>query len=217
MENKFSEQLNFTGVGITILALVLLSLFLDIESMKSWVIEVGVWAPLAFIALKILTLVVAPLSGSPLYPLVGLLFGFWPGLIYVAIGDFLGYTITFGISRIFGRKIVEKMLGGKEGTLLSKIIDHVGTTKGFIQAVLALFVSPELLSYGAGLSKLPYIKFISILWPITLIGSTILVLLGSSLNLSSSSFLISIGIPAVGAICIIIGGSLFVKSIKNKA
>jgi uncharacterized membrane protein YdjX (TVP38/TMEM64 family) len=111
---------------------------------------------------------------------------------------------------------VEKMLGGKEGTLLSKIIDHVGTTKGFMQAVLTLFVSPELLSYGAGLSKLPYVKFISILWPLTLVGSTILVLFGSSLNLSSNSLLISMGIPAIGAICIIIGGSLFIKNIKNK-
>ena len=216
MENKFSEQLNFTGVGITILSLVLLSLLIDIESMKSWVMEVGVWAPLAFIALKILTLVIAPLSGGPLYPLVGLLFGFWPGLIYVAIGDFLGYTINFGISRIFGRKIVEKMLGGKEGTLLSKIINHVGTTRGFFQAILALFVSPELLSYGAGLSKLPYIKFISMLWPVSLIGSTVLVLLGSSLKLSSNSFIIAVGIPILGAICIIIGGTLFTKAIKNK-
>ena len=215
MENKFSEQLDFTKIGITILFLVLLSFLVDIESMKAWVVNVGVWAPLAFIFFKILTLVIAPLSGSPLYPLVGLLFGFWPGLLYIAIGDFLGHTINFGISRVFGRKIVEKMLGGKEGTLLSKIIDHIGTSKGFFQATLALFASPELLSYGAGLSKLSYLKFIFILWPMTLIGSTVLILLGSSLGLSKNSLLISLGIPALGALCIIIGGSSFIKAIKK--
>lgn len=216
MENSPSEQFNFVGIGVTIIVIVLLSFLIDIESLKVWVIGVGVWAPLAFIFLKILTLVVAPLSGSPLYPLVGLLFGFWPGLLYVALGDFLGFTICFGISRIFGRKIVEKMIGDKDKDLLSKIINHIGTAKGFFQASLALFVSTETLSYGAGLSKLPYLKFILILWPISLVVSMILVFLGSNLVPSNSSFVISVGVPILGAFCIIIGGLLFARSIKEK-
>lgn len=214
MENKFSEQFNFIGIGITVLAMILLSIFLDVESMKSWVMQVGIWTPLAFIVLKILTLVIAPLSGGPLYPLVGILFGFWPGIIYVAIGDFLGYTINFAISRIFGRKVVEKMLG--QGNLLSKIIDHVGTPKGFFHAFLTLFVSPELLAYGAGLSKLSYWKFILILWPGYLVVSAVLVLLGSSLTFLQGSLIISLGIPIIGTICVLIGGWLFIRALKNK-
>ncbi|MFA5999948.1 MAG: VTT domain-containing protein [Candidatus Paceibacterota bacterium] len=216
MENGLSEQFNFIGVGITIIVIFLLSFLIDIESLKMWVMGVGIWAPLAFIFLKILTLVVAPLSGSPLYPLVGLLFGFWPGLLYVALGDFLGFTICFGISRIFGKKIAEKIIGDKDKNLLSKIINHVGTPKGFFHASLALFVSTEILSYGAGLSKLPYLKFILILWPISLIVSIILVLLGSNLIPSNSSLVISAGVPMLGALCIAIGGSLFVRAVKAK-
>jgi uncharacterized membrane protein YdjX (TVP38/TMEM64 family) len=216
MENRFSEQVNFLGLGITILLIVAASFFVDIDKAKEWILEAGLWAPLVFIGLKILTLIIAPLSGSPLYPLVGLLFGFWPGILYVALGDLLGYTITFGISRVFGRKVVEKLIGKKEGGLLERVIGHIGTAKGFFHATLTMFALPELLSYGAGLSKITYYKFISILWPITLIGSTALVLLGSSLSFSNQSFLISIVVPVLGVVLIMIGGTLFVRSIKAK-
>ncbi len=216
MDNKFSEQVNLVGVGVTVLGLILLSFFIDIDNLKEWVIQAGIWAPFVFIFLKILSIVVAPISGSPLYPLVGVIFGFWPGLLYVAIGDFLGYTLTFGISRIFGRKTVMKFLSKKEESLLPKIVDHIGTTRGFIHALLTMFALPELLSYGAGLSKLPYIKFISILWPASLIASGSLVLLGSSFSLSDKSILISVGIPIIATICVIIGGSLFIKAVKEK-
>ena len=217
MDKKFGEQINFLGIGITIVVIVLVSFFVDIDTLKEWVLRSGVWAPLVFIALKILTIVVAPLSGSPLYPLVGVLFGFWPGILYVAIGDFLGYSLTFGISRMFGRKIVIKMIGGKEEGLLSKVVDHVGTPRGFFHAMMTMFALPELLSYGAGLSKLPYITFISMLWPLSLVVSGALVLLGSSFDLLSQSLLVSMGIPILAAFCIIIGGSLFVKAVKAKS
>src|SRR3990167_5586502 len=217
-KNKFkpTEQANFIGIGITILALIVLTLFIDLESVKTWVEKVGVWGPLLFIVLKASTIVVAPLSGSALYPLVGLLFGFWPGVLYVEIGDFLGYTISFFISRIFGQKIVLKILSNKEGSLLSRIIEHVSTPKGFFQACLTLFAMPELLSYGAGLSRLPYLKFILIITPLSIVASSLLVFFGSILDINSTSLLLSFGIPILGALVIIAGGTIFVRSVKKK-
>lgn len=217
MENKISGQINFIGVGVTIVIIAVLYFFIDINITRQWIYGMGIWAPLVFIGLKILTLVVAPLSGSPLYPLVGVLFGFWPGLLYVAIGDFLGYTITFGISRLFGRKIVEKLIGKKQEGLLARVVEHIGTTKGFFHITLTMFALPELLSYGAGLTRLKYIKFISILWPLSLIASVVLVFLGSSLNFSNEVFVIYIGVPILGAVCVLVGSILFVRSIKAKS
>jgi len=160
MQNKPSEQTNFIGIGLTILIILALVFFIDITSLKVWVEKAGAWGPAVFILLKISTIVIAPLSGSPLYPLVGLLFGFWPGMLYVAFGDFLGYTIAFYISRIFGRKIVLRLISNKEEGMLARIMDHISSPKGFIQACLTGFALPEILSYGAGLSRLSYIKFI---------------------------------------------------------
>src|SRR3990167_7952182 len=148
-KEKPTEQINLIGVGITILVLVILAFFIDISSLQSWVERAGVWGPLVFILLKISTIVVAPLSGSPLYPLVGLLFGFWPGILYVAFGDFLGHSMAFSISRIFGKKLVLKLISNKESGLLVRVVDHISGTKGFLQACLIFFVVPEVLSYAS--------------------------------------------------------------------
>jgi uncharacterized membrane protein YdjX (TVP38/TMEM64 family) len=216
IQNKPKEQANFIGVGITLLVIVILAFFIDLDSVQTWVLGAGVWGPLVFILLKVSTIVIAPLSGSPLYPLVGLLFGFWPGFLYVVIGDFIGYTIAFYISRIFGQRIVSKFISTNEEGILARIVSHMGTTKGFLQACVICFGLPEVLSYGAGLSKLPYIKFISILWPIFTAITAVLVFFGSTLDHDKGSALIGFALPVAGALAIIIGGGIFMRSMKKK-
>src|SRR3990167_8499651 len=140
---------SFIPLAITILGLIAVAWFVDLGSVKIWVESAGVWGPLIFILLKITTIVIAPLSGAPLYPLVGLLFGFWPGILYVAFGDFLGHSMAFSISRIFGKKLVLKLISNKESGLLVRVVDHISGTKGFLQACLIFFVVPEVLSYAS--------------------------------------------------------------------
>ena len=213
---KATEQMNLMGIGLTILVIIAVAYFVDLSTLRTWVEGVGIWGPLVFILLKISTVVVAPLSGSPLYPLAGLIFGFWPGILYIAVGDFLAHTTTFYISRIFGQRIVFKLLSGKEEGIVARIVDHIGDTRGFFQACLTCFALPEVLSYGAGLSRLSYIKFIGILMPFLITVASILVFFGSILKPNSESLLIALVIPVAGALAIIIGGTLFMKSLKQK-
>lgn len=215
-EPKPTEQFNFTGIAITLIVLAALSFLIDVETIKEGIVSAGAWAPLIFIFLKILTIVVAPLSGSPLYVLVGVFFGFWPGLLYVAIGDLIGYSTAFGISRVFGKPLVEKFVSKKESGLLARIVSHVGTLKGFIHVCIVCFAVPELLSYGAGLSRLAYWKFILTIMPLSMAMAAVLALFGSSLGSSEQSLIASAGVPIVFTVIVLIGGSLFFKSIKKK-
>ena len=215
-ENKSSEQWNLIGLGITIGVLILLSIFVDTNSLKEWVGKAGVWGPLVFILLKISTLVIAPLSGGPLYPTVGLLFGFWPGILYVIIGDIIGTSIDFYVARILGRKWVEKFISNKEEGILAQIINHVSDGKGFLHACMTCFALPELLSYGAGLSRLSYKKFILISPPFLVIPSIILVFLGSVLDAGNKSLLLGLLIPVMGATALLIGGTLFTRVLRKR-
>ena len=214
-KEKPTEQLNFVGAGLTLLVIILLAIFVDIGALKVWVEKAGVWGPLVFMLLKISTIVIAPLSGSPLYPLVGLLFGFWPGILYVALADFLGYTIAFYISRFLGKRIVLRLISNKEEGVLNRIINHIGEPKGFIQACLTCFALPEILAYGAGLSRLSYIKFIGILWPFFTAITAILVFFGSILEPKGESVLIGFAIPILGAFAMLIGGYIFMRGMKK--
>ena len=212
---KPTEQTNFMGAGLTILAIILLALLVDIESLKIWVERAGVWGPLVFMLLKISSIVIAPLSGSYLYPMVGLLFGFWPGILYVALADFLGYTIAFYVSRLLGRGVVLKLISNKDEGIVNRIINHISETKGFVHVCLIFFALPDVLSYAAGLSRISYIKFISILWPFFTAVTAILVLFGSILEPRSESLLIGLAIPVAGAFAMLIGGFLFMREIKK--
>lgn len=214
--HKPTEQANLIGVGVTILALVALSFVIDIEELKGWVINAGPWAPLLFILLKISTVVIAPISGSPLYPLIGLLFGFFPGFLYATLGDFLGYTIAFMISRYFGRNLVLRLIEKNESGLLARIVDRISDQKGFFFACLAFGVFPELLAYGAGLSRLSYWRFIMVLWPMSMVVSATLVLFGSSISLTDGSFLGASLIPmAIGGLVFATGLFLFYRHFKT--
>ncbi len=204
------------GIGIAIVAIVLLSLIIDINALKTWVEQAGFWAPLIFILLKVSTIVIAPISGGPLYPLAGIVFGFWPGVLYVVLADFVGYTTAFMLSRFLGQKIVLRMIAEKEGGMLAKIMAQINTPKGFFFACMTFFPVPELLSYGAGLTKLPYLTFISILLPLSAIASSILVLIGASFDFGDKSLLVSIGIPAIAGSVMLISGALFLYFAKKE-
>lgn len=213
---KPTEQLNLWGLGATLLVIFAISQIIDMNSVSAWVERAGIWGPALFILLKISTIVIAPLSGSPLYPLVGLLFGFWPGIAYVVIGDSIGYTTNFFLSRFFGQKLVGRFISSKEQGLLAKVVNHIGTPKGFLQACLTMFAMPEFLCYAAGLTRLRYIHFISIMVPIVSTGSAVFVFIGSLLTPGSQSFLIGFALPIAGLIAVIIGGGLFAQSVRKQ-
>lgn len=216
IKGKPTEQLNLLGLGITIAILLAIAVAVDMEELKGFIAGAGIWAPLLFIVLKASTVVVAPLSGSPLYPLVGLLFGFWPGIVYVVIGDFIGITTAFFISRVFGYPAVRRFIAGKERSTLARVVDHVGTTKGFIHMCLTCFALPELIAYGSGLSKLPYWKFIVIYLPISIAVSSVAVLFGSLLHLGDSPLLLAIGAPLAAMAVIGAGFWLFLRNVREK-
>lgn len=214
---KATEQLGLWGLAITLGVLILIAFFVDMESLKEVIAGAGPWAPLLFIVLKASTVIIAPLSGGPLYPLVGIFFGFWPGFLYVLIGDFIGYTGAFFIARAFGYPFVRRIVSTNERGLLARIVHHIGTPRGMFHMCLTCFAMPELISYGAGLSRLRYPIFIGMLLPLSAIMSAALVFFGSSLDLSQGSLLITIGMPIVGAVVILVGGWLFIRGVRDKA
>lgn len=216
MERNPTEQFSYRSIAIVMILIIAVSFFIDIRSIQSFVLDAGVLAPIVFILLKILTIIVAPVSGGPLYPLVGLLFGFWPGILYVAIGDLIGYSGAFFISRFFGKRVVDRLISSNENGLMSRMVKKIGTGKGFFQACLTCFALPEILSYAAGLSKLSYWRFVSILWPASCVATGVLVLLGSSFDVSDKSLILSLIVPLVGTVCVVIGGTFFIRGLDKK-
>lgn len=214
---KLFERADVVSLVTTLVVLGVLSFFVDIDTLRDVILGAGIWAPVVFILTKILTIVIAPLSGAALYPLVGIAFGFWPSMLLILIGDGLGYSIAFFISRRWGQPVVLKLLSNKEEGLLPKIIEYAGTTRGMFHLCCTFFGFSEVIAYGAGLSTIRYPKFIAILMPLSMIGASILIGIGSTFGARGDSMTPFILVPLVMLGGGLIGFYFFVKKEKRKS
>lgn len=171
---------NLLLLALALGAIYLLIRYVDLSVVRAYIDAAGVWGPFVLIAAKASTIVIAPLSGSPLYPLAGAVWGFWKAYLFLIIGDAIGSTVAFYISRVFGKGLAERMMGGEKG-LLSEALEMMGTIRGFVIARLAFASFPEISAYGAGLTKIGYAPFIAIHLAVSLIPNAILTALGAVL------------------------------------
>lgn len=83
--------------------------FFSVAKAQEKVSEFGIWAPIAFIAIFIVT-TISFLPVTPLDFVAGAVFGTFLGAIYAIIGATIGATIAFWFTRTFGRPFVQKQL-----------------------------------------------------------------------------------------------------------
>lgn len=205
IENVFSLFLVFV-------AILVLFYFFDLSDVQSFVDRFGVWAPVVFVLTKTSTIVFAPLSGSPLYPMAGALFGFWKGFFIMMAGDILGGAIAFWISRKYGLKITERFVKS-ESSLMKKILNQLGTMKGLIFARVCFIPMPEIVCYAAGLTKISFARFIIVHTVINIPVTALFVGAGMFFTLDPSPLLILILVIS-GTIATIVGGAWFYRKTK---
>jgi uncharacterized membrane protein YdjX (TVP38/TMEM64 family) len=115
--------------------------------------SLGPYAPLGFVALQTVQVVVAPVPGQALGGVGGYLFGTWPGFLYSMLGVTLGSAIAFALARRFGRPFVERTFDTEAVDRFDAIADDAGPL-----ALFALFLLPtfpdDLLCALAGVSTM---------------------------------------------------------------
>lgn len=79
-------------------------------ALRAFVRSFGPLAPLAFVAVQALQVVVAPVPGHVVAFTGGYLFGTVAGTAYSLVGVTIGSYVAFALSRRFGRPFVERVL-----------------------------------------------------------------------------------------------------------
>ena len=165
-------------------------LFTDVERIIE---NSGNFAPIVYIALMILAILISPIPSSPLTVLGGIFFGSFLGMIYSLIGGTIGAVLAFLIARFFLRGFVSKKL--ERNGIYQKLKDKEEKNIAIIIFVTRLMphVSFDVVSYAAGLTNLNLFTFAFV----TFIGMIPIVFL-----LSFFGFLIQ---PYLSIILIIVG------------
>ncbi len=195
-----SAIINLVLVGVTMGTLFLVVRSWGPQAMQEWVERAGVWAPVVLVLAKISTIVFAPLSGLILYSLAGALFGFWKAFGLLVLGDAIGGIIAFFISRIFGRTVIEQMLGG-DANALGRVLKLIGTVRGFLVTRIIFATAQDLMAYAAGLTRIPFLPFFVIHVIVGLAPTAAMTWFGALVIMEKEGFGLGSIIAGIGAVC----------------
>jgi uncharacterized membrane protein YdjX (TVP38/TMEM64 family) len=129
----------------------------QIESFVGYFQELGT---VIIILLIVAEVVIAPIPGFVLYITTGFLYGPWLGTLFTWIGNVVGASIAFFISRRLGRPFVEKFVKLKKFKKYDVFFEH---KKKFLWIFYVIpFFPIDILSFACGLSNLRFRYFITV-------------------------------------------------------
>ena len=129
-------------------------LYLDRYFLKETLRQWGLFAPLIFIGLQALQVIIAPIPGEVTGILGGYLFGEWAGLVYSTIGLTLGSVAAFGAGRWLGAHYIRTLVSRETWDKMGFIVEAEG-------AILCLIIYPipglpkDMVCYLFGMSPMP--------------------------------------------------------------
>jgi len=156
MSRKFKIILFILGI-LPVVALVIYGyispsgLFGSIDNIKEIVGRYVLLAPLVFIGIQILQVVLTPINHYVVGVAGGVLFGPWLGGLYNWTGRVIGHFIAFLLSRTFGRRLVKRIVGEQLLSKYDKIWEKNGGFYLFLIYFLPVFPDDEI-SYITGLA-----------------------------------------------------------------
>jgi uncharacterized membrane protein YdjX (TVP38/TMEM64 family) len=156
--------------GLVILGIALLGLWLfapsvftegrdllDGERLERLVEHAGLWGPVLIVTLMTVAVVASPIPSAPIALAAGAAYGHLWGTVQVVIGAELGALIAFGLARVLGHDVLRRVFGDKvDAGLLGS---QTALTATVFASRLMPFVSFDMISYAAGLSRLHAWRF----------------------------------------------------------
>lgn len=128
------------------------------EKMLVIIQRLGLLGPLTIIFLIALAIVISPIPSAPIALVSGALYGHTFGTMYVVLGALLGALVAFMISRKLGYDYINRILHHR---MPVKIVGSQNTLMLIVFVTrLAPFISFDVISYAAGLTKLTFGRFI---------------------------------------------------------
>ena len=139
-------------------------IFTSEENLERFISDSGVTAPLVFIFIQIIQVVVPIIPGGDSCLASVVLFGPLPGFVYSYAGICIGSTIGFFLGRFYGKPFILAVTKPETYEKYSKIIDKGKRFEVFFLLAMLFPAFPDdLICMLAGLTKMESKKFLLIL------------------------------------------------------
>jgi len=154
MKNKLLPIGFFISV---FLLLYLISVSFPGEEIRIFINQTGIFAPIVFILILLITLIIAPFSGTPI--MYAGYFAFGQKVVVLAtIATWVSFIINFWIARKWGRKIVEKLIGRENIAKVDKLTKNYGIVTLIFLRIFQASVG-DFVSFAAGLTNMKFTSY----------------------------------------------------------
>ncbi len=167
------------AAGAWVLRWVAPAVFSDRASLITFLAKQGPWAPLAFMALQVGQVVLAPIPGHVLGIVSGAAFGPWRGTLFTALGVALGSAIAMLLARLAGRPLVERLIPRRAIASVDRWAARRGPLFFFLFFMLP-FMPDDIACFALGLSSLPILPMLGLVVAARLPGHFISAWIGAT-------------------------------------
>jgi uncharacterized membrane protein YdjX (TVP38/TMEM64 family) len=189
------------GFAVMTLGLTLLMQAIGLENIQRSIETAGPVAPLLYIVVRAATFIAAPLSSGPIQFAAGALFGLAPGLLYSLIGECLGGSANFWISRLLGKPVVQRLVGQAGMARIEKLYQQTGEAWTLAYARLFFFAFYDFVSYAAGFTPVKYRTYLLITALVGILPTGAAVFIGGTLTGDNPGLIVLYA--ALGVLCVI--------------
>lgn len=175
------KALRFLAIVLLVALVTIVIQRYGVAQLRAQVETLGVLAPLGVFLLRFTSVVIPALPGTAYSILAGALLGFSQGIVVICIADLCSCSLSFSLSRRFGRGLVQRLVG-------AQFMDQVDTLSRrhlernfFLMTGCLMTGLFDFVCYGVGLTQAPLLRFFPALVISILISNPPFVALGAGL------------------------------------
>ena len=139
----------------------IVELSVSTQRLKEWIASAGALAPLAFVGVQALQVIVFFIPGEIPQVAGGFLFGIWKGSLLSLAGISLGATFNFLMARLLGVPFVNALFAREKVERARRLADSPRARLSFFLFFLIPGIPKDILCYAAGLSSLGLASFLA--------------------------------------------------------
>ena len=181
MNSNYGKWLRLVGIAIATILVIWLIQRYGISQLRANVESLGVWAPLALFFLRFTSVIIPALPGAAYSVLAGGLLGFSQGLLVICMADICSCSLSFFLSRQFGRSFVQRLVGEKFITRVDTLSQKHLERNFFLMTAFLMTGFFDFVAYAIGLTQASWLRFIPALILSIAISNPPIVALGAGL------------------------------------